>query len=112
MRDGELEAWHPGRRRGSSLVIMDNLPAHKVVGIKEASNEAGAQLQYLPHDSPDFNPIEMAFSKLKAHLRAKAERTVEALWDTIGQVIRLFEPNECAKYLQLTSMTQHKTDTL
>jgi len=80
------------------IVITDNLPAHKVVGIREAIEEVGAQLRYLPPYSPDFNPIEMAFSKLKAHLRAKAERTVEALWDTVGQVITLFEPNECANY--------------
>ncbi len=80
------------------IVIMDNLPAHKVVGIREAIEEAGAQLRYLPPYSPDFNPIEMAFSKLKAHLRAKAERTVEALWDAVGQVITLFEPTECANY--------------
>lgn len=80
------------------IVIMDNLPAHKVVGIREAIEEAGAHLRYLPPYSPDFNPIEMAFSKLKAHLRAKAERTVEALWDAVGQVITLFEPTECANY--------------
>ncbi|MBA8841026.1 transposase [Ochrobactrum sp. RH2CCR150] len=61
------------------IVIMDNLPAHKVVGIREAIEEAGAQLRYLPPCSPDFNPVEMAFSKLKAHRRAIAERTVEAL---------------------------------
>ncbi len=77
---------------------MDNLPAHKLVGIREAIEEAGAQLRYLPPYSPDLNPIEMAFSKLKAHLRAKAERTVEALWDTVGQVISLFEPTECINY--------------
>jgi transposase len=59
------------------IVIMDNLPAHKVAGIKEAIRTAGAHLRYLPPYSPDFNPIEMAFSKLKAHLRAKAERSIE-----------------------------------
>lgn len=66
--------------------------------IREAIEKAGAQRRYLPPYSPDFNPIEMAFSKLKTHLRAKAERTVEALWDAVGQVITLFEPTECANY--------------
>ncbi len=80
------------------IAIMDNLPAHKVAGIKEAIEAAGAQLRYLPPYSPDFNPIEMAFSKLKAHLRAKAERSIEALWDAVGKVITLFEPAECANY--------------
>lgn len=69
------------------VVIMDNRPAHKVAGIKEAIEAAGAQLHYLPPYSPDFNPIEMAFSKLKAHLRAKAERAVEALRDAVVKVI-------------------------
>ncbi|OYR22974.1 DDE superendonuclease family protein [Brucella thiophenivorans] len=80
------------------MVIMDSLPAHKVPGIREAIEEAGGQIRYLPLYSPDFNPIKVAFSKLKAHLRAKAERTVEALWDAVGQVITLFEPTECANY--------------
>lgn len=80
------------------IVIMDNLPAHKVAGIKEAIEAAGAQLRYLPPYSPDFNPIEMAFSKLKAQLRAKAERSIESLWDAVGKVITLFEPAECANY--------------
>ncbi|OIS92395.1 IS630 family transposase [Brucella cytisi] len=80
------------------IVIMDNLPTHKVAGIKEAIEAAGAQLRYLPPYSPDFNPIEMAFSKLKAHLRAIAERSIEALWDAVGKVITLFEPAECANY--------------
>lgn len=93
------------------IVIMDNWPAHKVVGIRVAIEEAGAQLRYLPPYSPDFNPIEMASSKLKAHLRAKAERTVEALWDAVGHVITLFEPTECAN-LQPAVMTQHRTDAL
>jgi len=61
------------------IVIMDNLPVHKVVGTKEAIEAAGAKLRYLPPYSPDFNPIEMALSKLKAHLRAKAKRSIEAL---------------------------------
>ena len=61
-------------------VIMDNLPAHKVHGVREAIQAAGASLLYLPPYSPDFNPIEMAFSKLKALLRAAAARTMPDLW--------------------------------
>lgn len=80
------------------IVIMDNLPSHKVAGIREAIEGVGAELHYLPPYSPDFNPIEMAFSKLKAHLRAKAKRTVEALWDAVGEIIKLFQPQECANY--------------
>ena len=78
------------------VVIMDNLPAHKASGIREAIEAAGAKLCYLPPYSPDFNPIENAFSKLKALLRARAERTIDALWDAVGEVIDLFTPNQCA----------------
>jgi len=80
------------------IVIMDNLPAHKVAGIREAIEAGGAQLRYLPPYSPDFNPIELAFSKLKAIMRAKAERTIDALWEAVGKAIALFEPDECANY--------------
>jgi transposase len=65
------------------LVIMDNLPAHKVAGVREAIEAAGARLRYLPPYSPDFTPIEMAFSKLKALLRKAAARTVDELWTAI-----------------------------
>lgn len=80
------------------IVVMDNLPAHKAQGVREAIEHAGAELRYLPPYSPDFNPIEMAFSKLKSVMRSKAERTVEALWNTLGSAIELFEPDECANY--------------
>lgn len=69
------------------IVVMDNLPAHKVAGIAETIAAAGAQLFYLPPYSPDMNPIEMAFAKLKAALRAEPARTVDALWRRIGCVI-------------------------
>jgi transposase len=62
------------------VVIMDNLPAHKVMGVRQAIEATGAMLMYLPAHSPDFNPIEMAFSKFKALLRAAAARTIDALW--------------------------------
>ena len=82
------------------VVVMDNLPAHKAAGVRNAIEAAGASLLYLPPYSPDFNPIENAFSKLKALLRAKAERTIDALWDAVGSIIHLFSPTECANYFQ------------
>ncbi|MER8461279.1 IS630 family transposase [Mesorhizobium sp. M1300] len=82
------------------VVVMDNLPAHKAAGVRDAIEAAGASLLYLPPYSPDFNPIENAFAKLKALLRAKAERTIKALWDTVGAVVDLFTPAECANYFK------------
>lgn len=81
------------------IVVMDNLPAHKADGIRQAIKTAGCTLLYLPPYSPDFNPIENAFcSKLKAHPRARAERSIDALWNTVGDIVELFEPQECANY--------------
>ncbi|WP_287381652.1 IS630 family transposase [Mesorhizobium sp.] len=82
------------------VVVMDNLPAHKAAGVRDAIEAAGASLLYLPPYSPDFNPIENAFAKLKALLRAKAERTIKALWDVVGAVVDLFTPAECANYFK------------
>jgi transposase len=82
------------------VVVMDNLPAHKAAGVRDAIAKAGASLLYLPPYSPDFNPIENAFAKLKAMLRAKAERTIAALWDTVGSLVDLFTPTECANYFK------------
>jgi transposase len=80
------------------VVILDNLPAHKGSRIREAIEAAGASLLYLPPYSPDFNPIENAFAKLKALLRKAAERTIHGLWAAIGRLIDLFTPRECANY--------------
>jgi transposase len=80
------------------VVIMDNLPAHKGSKVREAIEAVGADLLYLPPYSPDFNPIENAFSKLKALLRKAAERTIEGLWRLIGDIIETFSPQECANY--------------
>ena len=80
------------------VVIMDNLPAHKGAAAREAIEAVGARLLFLPPYSPDFNPIEMAFSKLKAHLRKAAERTIHGLWGAIGRIIDLCSPQECANY--------------
>jgi transposase len=81
------------------IVIMDNLPAHKVHGVRQAIEAAGASLRYLPPYSPDFNPIEMAFAKLKAALRAAEARTIPDLWQAIADALRRFTPQECANYL-------------
>ena len=80
------------------VVIMDNLPAHKGREVREAIEAAGASLLYLPPYSPDFNPIENAFAKLKALLRKAAERTIDGLWRLIGTPIDAFSPGECANY--------------
>jgi len=80
------------------VVILDNLPAHKGSRGREAIEAAGASLLYLPPYSPDFNPIENAFAKLKALLRKAAERTIAGLWATIGRLIDLFTPQECTNY--------------
>ena len=79
-------------------VIMDNLPAHKVTGVREAIEAAGASIVYLPPYSPDFNPIEMAFSKFKAFMRATAARTLDGLWTAATQAIERFTPTDCANY--------------
>ena len=80
-------------------VVMDNLASHKVAGVKEAIEACGASLIYLPPYSPDLNPIEMLFAKLKALLRKAKERTVDKLWDRIGALLDEFSPKECANYL-------------
>jgi transposase len=82
------------------IVVMDNLPAHKPAGVREAIERTGATLAFLPPYSPDFNPIENAFAKLKAILRAKAERSISALWDAVGAIVGLFSPDECANYFK------------
>jgi len=84
--------------RPGDIVVMDNLSSHKGAAIRARIEAAGARLLYLPPYSPDFNPIEKAFSKLKAHLRKAAERTVSGLWDAIGRLIDDFTPQECANF--------------
>ena len=77
---------------------MDNLPAHKPDAVRRAIEAVGAELRYLPPYSPDLNPIEMAFSKLKALLKKVAARTVEALWHAIADALRQFRSEECANF--------------
>lgn len=81
------------------VVTMDNLGSHKGQAVRRAIRAAGAKLLFLPPHSPDLNPIEQVFSKLKALLRKAAERTVEATWQRIGQVLDAFCPQECANYI-------------
>lgn len=82
------------------IVVMDNLPAHKNEDVRKIIEAAGAKLLYLPPYSPDLNPIEMAFAKLKAHLRTAAERSIPALWDRIGTVLDLFSANQCQNFFR------------
>jgi transposase len=84
--------------RPGDIVIMDNLSSHKGKKVRDLIEAAGASLRYLPPYSPDFNPIEKAFAKLKALLRKAAERTVAGLWLAIGRCLDLFSPNECQNY--------------
>lgn len=80
------------------VVILDNLAAHKSPIAEAAIRAKGAWMLFLPPYSPDLNPIEMAFSKLKSHLRARAVRTIDALWDAIGDICNLYTPDECSNY--------------
>ncbi len=89
----------PALSRGD-VVVMDNLAAHKVAGVREAVQAAGASVLYLPPYSPDLNPIEQLFAKLKAMLRTASARTKEALWNTIGTALKAFPEAECRNYLE------------
>lgn len=82
------------------IVVLDNLSAHKVAGVRQAIEATGARLLYLPPYSPDFNPIEQLFAKLKALLRKAAERSVDGLWNRIASLLSAFPPEECANYLR------------
>ncbi len=84
--------------RPGDIVILDNLSSHKGPRVRALIEAAGASLLYLPPYSPDFNPIENAFAKLKALLRKAAERTIEGLWTPIGRLVDVFTPSECANY--------------
>lgn len=84
--------------RPGDVVVMDNLPAHKLAAVREVIERAGAELRFLPPYSPDFNPIEMAFSKLKAFLKKAAARTKDALWEVIRQGIDAITPTQCVNF--------------
>jgi len=84
--------------KADDVVVMDNLSAHKAPAVREWIEKAGAEVLYLPPYSPDLNPIEMLFSKLKALLRKAAKRSVEALWEQIGALLNAVSPTECANF--------------
>lgn len=99
----------PTLRLGDT-VILDNLAAHKVAGVREAIQAVGARLLYLPPYSPDFNPIEQAFAKLKALLRSAAARTVTDLWQAIHHAFTCFSPEECRNYITAAGYDDHAYD--
>ena len=80
------------------VVVADNLSSHKVAGVQEALQAVGARILYLPPYSPDLNPIEKLFAKLKAMLRKAGKRTVEALWEEVGVLLDTVSPRECRHY--------------
>jgi transposase len=82
------------------VVILDNLSSHKSEKANQAVRRRGAWLLFLPPYSPDLNPIEMAFAKLKAHLRTRAVRTLDDLWRAVGDICDLYSPNECQNYFK------------
>jgi transposase len=86
--------------RPGDVVVMDNLSCHKRAGVRAAIEAAGARLLYLPPYSPDLNPIEQVFAKLKQLLRAAGKRTVEELWEFLGRVLDAFAPEECQNYFR------------
>jgi transposase len=103
--DGELFLAYVKQQLAPTLhagdvVVMDNLSTHKVAGVRTAIEAVGARLVYLPPYSPDFNPIEQAFAKLKCLVRSAKERTVEGLWNLLGKLVDRFLPNECRNYFK------------
>jgi len=95
----------PTLKRGD-IVAMDNLPVHRVAGVAEAIEAAGATPLYLPPYSPDLNPIELAFSKLKAHLRQATEHTIPGLMRRIGRIVKAFSPRECRNFFRHAGYVQ------
>jgi transposase len=96
----------PELRRGD-VVVLDNLSSHTAAGVRRAIEGAGCRVLYLPPYSPDLNPIENAFSKLKALLRRAAERTVEGLWSAIGRLLDAFSRRECRNYFRHCGYRRH-----
>ena len=92
--------------KAGDIVVMDNLGSHKVAGVQAAIESRGASVAYLPPYSPDLNPIEQVFSKLKTLLRKTGTRTVEALWNAIGSLLEHFAPDECAHYIRHAGYSQ------
>ncbi len=93
----------------NDIVVMDNLSSHKVAGVQTAIATAGAKLIYLPPCSPDFNPIEQVFAKLKALLRKHRDRTMDALWTRLGTILDCFTPQECRNYFRHSGYLSSET---
>lgn len=89
-----------------SIVVCDNLPAHKVAGVRQCLEAAGMGLLYLPPYSPDFNPIEQVFAKLKALLRRAAPRCFDAICDALKIILDRFKPPECSNYIRHSGYVQ------
>jgi transposase len=102
----------PPNDKPGDVVVMDNLAAHKVAGVNEAIAAAGGSTLYLPPYSPDLNPIEQFFAKLKALLRKASARTKDALWDTTGQLLDLVPSSECRNYLANSGMIPPNSEML
>jgi transposase len=101
-----LEEWLIPELAPGSIVVVDNLPAHKVAGIRECLEAAGMGLLYLPPYSPDFNPIEQVFAKTKALLRRMAPRSFDAICEALNIILDNFTPAECANYLRHAGYVQ------
>jgi len=95
IREFLVPALRPG-----DIVVLDNLGSHKGSEVRDAIRAAGARLVFLPAYSPDLNPIEQVFSKIKTIFRKQDARTIEATWQSIGNVLSRFTPDECKRYLK------------
>lgn len=92
--------------RPGDIVVLDNLGSHKAVPVRRAIRAVGAHLLFLPPYSPDLNPIEMVFAKLKTLLRKADERSIAAVWNRIGALLPVFSPAECASYITHSGYAQ------
>ena len=104
-RSGRLPGLHradadPSASSAGDVVVADDLPAHSVDGVRELIGATSTQLWYLPPYSPDFNPIELCFAKLKALLRAARSRSIDTLWPLLGECLARFSAAECRNYFQ------------
>ena len=95
--------------RPGDIVVLDNLSSHKGEAVNAAIEASGATMMFLPPYSPDLNPIELMFSKLKTLLRKAAERTVDALWNRIGELFNHFTQQECANFLRHAGYNKNQT---
>ncbi len=98
--------------RPGDIVVMDNLGSHKSAAVRQAIRAAGARLRFLPPYSPDLNPIEQAFAKIKHWMRHAQKRTIEETWRHIGQLVATIEPAECSNYLANAGYAPSKDETL